>query len=332
MSVKMMVAACAALVLGAGGAVAQTVIKVGHFGPGGDVFSRGVEAFAEELEARSEGRFDVQIFPAGQLGNEKQQISALQGGLQEILITATTNLTNLNAPLRLLDIPFVFASEAEADAVTMGPLADKLTAGLDAHRLQSLGLWENGFRAISNKVRPVAMPGDLEAVKMRVIGAPVFIDTFGALGAQPVPMPFGELYAGLETGTVDGQDNTALTVEMMKFYEVQDYLTVSNHIYSAMVVLAGQPFLSRLSDEDRALLQETVRDFGPTQRAMMREANAKVLDFLGGEGGMEIVAKLTPEAVAAFREKVSPVAAKTVTEDLQPLYDEMLATIAAGGE
>ena len=329
MSVKIMVAACAAMLLGAGSSAAQTVIKVGHFGPGGDIFSRGVEAFAEELEKRSEGRFDVQIFPAGQLGNEKQQISALQGGLQEILITATTNLTNLNAPLRLLDIPFVFATEAEADAVTMGPLADKLTAGLSEHRLYSLGLWENGFREISNNVRPVTSPEDLEGLKIRVIGAPVFIDTFGALGAQPVPMPFGELYAGLETGTVDGLDNTALTVDMMKFYEVQDHLTISNHIYSAMVVLSGQPFLSRLSEEDRALLEETVRDFGATQRSMMRDANAKVLDFLRGEGGMKIVAKLGPDSVAAFRRKVAPVIAKTVTEDLAPLYDEMLAAVAA---
>lgn len=332
MTMKLTLAACAALVLGAGTAMAQTVIKVGHFGPGSDVFSRGVEAFAEDLEKRSEGRFDVQIFPAGQLGNEKQQISALQGGLQEILITATTNLTNLNKPLRLLDIPFVFATEAEADAVTMGPLAAELTAGLEQHRLQALGLWENGFRAISNDVRPVTMPDDLAGIKMRVIGAPVFIDTFNALGAQPTPMPFTELYAGLETGTVDGQDNTPLTVEMMKFYEVQDYLTVSNHIYSAMVVLAGKPFMSRLSEEDRALLIDAVQGFGATQRAMMREANAKVLDFLGGEGGMEIVPALSPEAVAAFREKVAPVAAGTVTEDLKPLYDQMLATIAASAE
>lgn len=321
-----------ALVIGTlGPARAETVIKLGHFGPGTDIFSQSVEAFAAELDKRSEGRLKVQIYPAGQLGNEKQEISALQGGLQDMLITASTNLSTVNPAFRLLDLPFVFGTPAEADAVTMGPLAPKLLAGLDKVNLVGLALWENGFREMTNKVRPIEMPDDLSGIKMRVIGAPVFIDTFTALGAQPIPMPFTELYAGLETGTVDGQDNTALTVDMMKYYEVQKYLTMSNHIYSAMVVLAGKPFLDRLSPEDRALLEQVVIEFGATQRAMMRDTEAKVLDILAGKG-MAIVRALSPEGLAAFRAKVAPVVAKTVTPELKPLYDEMQATIAAAAK
>lgn len=326
---KLLAGAALAVAVAAGPAMAQTVIKLGHFGPGSDAFSKTVEAFAAELETRSEGRLKVQIFPAGQLGNEKQQISALQGGLQEMLVTAATNLTNMSEPLRLLDLPFIFGNYAEADAVTTGEFGARFLTGLENANLSGLALWENGFRVMTNKKRPIAMPQDIKGLAIRVIGAPVFIDTFTALGAQPVPMPFPEIYSGLETGTIDGQDNTALTVDMMKYYEVQNHLTISNHMYSAMAVLAGKPFLDGLLAEDRAVLETAVLEFGATQRAMLRETADKVVDTLADEHRMEVIRELTPEQLAAFRAAVAPVIDKTVTADLKPLYDEMIARIEA---
>lgn len=331
MSLKFLglIAGAAFAIAAAGPAAAQTTIKLGHFGPGGDAFSQSVEAFAAELDKRSEGRLKVQIYPAGQLGNEKQQISALQGGLQEMLVTAATNLTNMSAPLRLLDLPFVFGNYAEADAVTTGEFGARFLAGLDDANLSGVALWENGFRVMTNNKHPIAMPDDLKGIAMRVIGAPVFIDTFTALGAQPVPMPFPELYSGLETGTVDGQDNTALTVDMMKYYEVQKYLTISNHMYSAMVVLAGKPFLDGLSPEDRQLLETVTVEFGIAQRAMLRETADKVVDLLAEKHGMAVIRELTPEQLAAFRAAVAPVIEKTVSAELKPLHQEMIARIEA---
>lgn len=199
---------------------AETVLKLGHFGPGPDPFSKSVEAFAARVEALSGGDLKIQIFPAGQLGNEKQQISALQGGLQEMLVTSSTNLSNMKPELALLDLPFVFSSYAEADAVTMGPVGAKMLDGLEGNGMIGMALWENGFRALSNSQRNVETPEDMQGLKIRVIGAPVFIDTFTALGTNPVPMPFPELYSAMETGTVDGQDNPALTDMVLKFYEV----------------------------------------------------------------------------------------------------------------
>lgn len=172
---------------------AQTVLKVGHFATGSDAFSETVNAFSAEVEARSAGRLKVQVYPAGQLGNEKQQISALQGELQELLITTTTNLTNMSEPLRLLDLPFVFGSYADADAVTMSDTGAKLLSGLEEANLVGLALWDNGFRSFTNNKRPITTPDDMKGLAMRVISAPVFIDTFSALGAQPVPMPFPEV-------------------------------------------------------------------------------------------------------------------------------------------
>ncbi|MBL4919172.1 TRAP transporter substrate-binding protein [Szabonella alba] len=330
--------AASALVFGAvmtvatASASAQTIIKLGHFGPGTDAFSNTVAAFAEEVATRSEGRLEVQIFPAGQLGNERQQISGLQGGLQEMMVTAATNVTNMHAPLRLLDLPFAFASHAQTDAIATGPFSRKLLDGLERHGLAGLALWENGFRVMTNSRNAIRVPADVEGLRMRVIGAPVFIDTFTALGTQPVPMPFTELYTGLETGTVEGQDNTAMTIGMMRLHEVQKHVTITNHMYSAMIVLAGQPFLARLTPEDRALLEQVTEEFGPTQRRMMRDAGDAVMTFLKEESGLEVVEALTPEAHAAFREKVAPVAEASVTEDLQDLHAEMRALVAATAE
>lgn len=308
---------------------AGTTIKLGHFGPGPDPFSKSMELFSKMVAERSNGSMTVKIFPSGQLGSEKQQISALQGGLQEMLITASTNVTNMNNKLKLLDLPFVFADYAEADAVTIGPLARKMLAGMDKNRLVPLGLWENGFRAMTNTVHEIRTLKDFKGLKIRVIGSPIFIDTFKALGSQPVPMPFPELYSAMETGTVDGQDNPGLSVQALKFYEVQKYYTNTNHIYGAMIVLVGKPFYSRLSQKNRVILEQAVLDFGIMQRKILRDAGDKAVDFLATKGHLKVVPKLTPETVAEIRAAVRPVVEAAVTDDIRPLYQEMLQTIKA---
>jgi len=312
---------------GTGSAWAQKVVKLGHFGPGPDPFSQSVAAFAKKVEELSGGSLKVQVYPAGQLGNEKQQLGALQGGLQELMVTATSNMTTINEPFKLLDLPFVFSNFKEADAVTQGPLADKLMANLPNNKLVGLALWENGFRIMTNSRRPITKLEDFKGLKMRVISAPVFIDTFKALGTNPVPLPFPELFSALETRTVDGQDNPVVAVQAVKFYEVQKHLTLTNHMYGAMVVLAGKPFMDGLSDKDRATLQRAAREFGTTQRQMLRDAEAKSLAFLGGEGKMQIVQSLGAAELAAIRAAVKPVVDKDVTESLRPLYGEMIEAI-----
>lgn len=307
---------------------AATKIKLGHFGPGPDPFSKSLEIFAKMVNERSNGSMEVSIFPAGQLGNEKQQLSALQGGLQEMLITASTNVSNMNEKLKILDLPFAFASYAEADAVTTGPMAKKMMAGMDNKGFMPLGLWENGFRAMTNSKHAINSLADFKGLKIRVIGAPIFIDTFKALGAQPVPMPFTELYSALETKTVDGQDNPALAVQALKFYEVQKYYTATNHIYGAMIVLAGKKFISRLSPEDRTILEQVVHEFGLKQRKILREADLKAAAFLASEkGGMKVVSALDPKAIEEIRAAVKPVVDASITESINPLYNEMLDTI-----
>lgn len=321
------IVACAVVALAPNVVWAQKTIKLGHFGPGGDPFSQSISAYAKKVEELSGGALKIQIYPAAQLGNEKQQLGALQGGIQGMMVTSTSNLANLNERFRLLDLPFVFGNHREADAVTSGPFADKLMEPLQANKLVGLALWENGFRALSNSKRPISQLADFKGLKMRVIGAPAFIDTFSALGTNPVPLPFPELYSALETRTVDGQDNPVLTVQVMKFYETQKYLTVSNHMYGAMVVLAGKPFFDSLNAKERDVLRRASVEFGATQRSMMREAEAKAIAHLGSEGKMQIVQMLGSAQLAELRATVKPVIDKNISAATRPLYDEMLEVI-----
>ncbi|NVK58672.1 MAG: DctP family TRAP transporter solute-binding subunit [Rhodobacteraceae bacterium] len=303
-------------------------IKIGHFGAPGTPFDEGVQFFAEKVEELSGGDYTVTNFPSGQLGNEAQQIGALQGGLQEMLITSSTNLIKYNERFQLIDLPFAFADDAATDKVLLGPVGDEMLAGLDGSGMKGLTFIDNGFRDLSNSKRPIEKLADFDGLSFRVIGAPVFINTFEALGTNPVPMPFPEVYTALETGTVDGQDNPLLTVRDLNFYEVQDYLTTSKHAYSALVMLISQPFWNSLSDDDKAMLQQAADETAIENRKIMRAAVEEAKAFLASEEGGMTVSDLTPEARAEIVEAVAPVTEGLVTDAIRPLYEEMQATLA----
>ncbi|NIY97384.1 DctP family TRAP transporter solute-binding subunit, partial [Salipiger sp. HF18] len=252
----------------------------------------------------------------------------LQGGLQEMLITSSTNLIKYNERFQLIDLPFAFADDAATDKVLLGPVGDEMLAGLDGSGMKGLTFVDNGFRDLSNSKRPIEKLADFDGLSFRVIGAPVFINTFEALGTNPVPMPFPEVYTALETGTVDGQDNPLLTVRDLNFYEVQDYLTTSKHAYSALVMLISQPFWNSLSDDDKAMLQQAADETAIENRKIMRAAVEEAKAFLASDEGGMTVSELTPEARAEIVEAVAPVTEGLVTDAIRPLYEEMQATLA----
>nr|WP_319484343.1 DctP family TRAP transporter solute-binding subunit [uncultured Cohaesibacter sp.] len=303
-------------------------IKIGHFGSPGTPFDEGVQFFAKKVEEVSGGAMTVTNFPSGQLGNEAQEIGALQGGLQEMLITSSTNLIKFNKSFQLIDLPFAFEDDEATDKVLLGDVGKKMLKGLEGSGMVGITYIDNGFRDLSNSKKPIAKLEDFSGLTFRVIGAPVFIDTFKALGANPVPLPFPEVYAALETGTVDGQDNPLITDRDVKFFEVQKYLTHSKHAYSALVMLVGEPFWKSLSDEEKAQLQEAADATAIENRKIMRAAVSDARKFLETEGGMEVI-DFPAESMPAIKAAVEPVVQSLVTEDLKPLYEEMQAALGA---
>src|SRR5919112_64651 len=203
----------------------------------------GAKKFAELVEQKSGGKIKVRVYPGGTLGGEQQVASAMQGGTVEASMMAPAQLVGNVKEFLVLDFPFAFANEREADRVLDGPVGQKLLELMPAKGLVGLAYMEQGFRSISNSRRPIHKMEDIQGLKIRTILNPLYIDMLNTLGANAVPMPFTELYTALETRTVDGQENPYSTVEASKFYEVQKYFSNTKHIYNPQLLLAGKEFL-----------------------------------------------------------------------------------------
>ena len=215
------VLATAALSL-AGIALAQDkTIKFATQNPKGHPITQGMEKFAEIVAAKSGGKIKVNLFPGGTLGSDQANVSALQGGTLEMASMNSGILSNQVKEFAIYDFPFMFANEKEADAVVDGPFGQKMHANLEPKGLVGLGYYELGFRNITNNRRAINKVEDLAGLKLRVIPNPINVDWVKALGANPTPLPFPEVYGALEQNAIDGQENPVTVIAANKLYEVQ---------------------------------------------------------------------------------------------------------------
>lgn len=213
--------------------------------------AQGLIKFAEIVEKNSGGRIKVQNYFSSQLGDDMKMMEALKAGTQELTMPSTSPISNMVKEFGIFDFPFVFNNEQEAYAVLDSPFGQKLLDKLPQHGLIGLGYWENGYRNLTNSKRPVATVEDFKGLKIRTLQNKVHLEVFGALGANPVPMPFSEVFTGLESRTVDGQENPIAAIESSKFYEVQKYLSLTNHVYTPFVFLMSKKIWDQLTPEDQ---------------------------------------------------------------------------------
>ena len=300
--------------------VQERTIKFGHLNNADHPVSMGVKRFAELLAAKSGGKLKVQEFPASQLGNEMQQQSALQGGVQEMSAPATTSLAGIVKEFGLVDFPFSVANFAQADALLDGPLGQALIAKLPEKGLVALGYWDLGFRNVTNSKRPITRAEDLEGLKLRVIPNPVFLDTFRAFKANPVPMPFAELYGALESKAVDGQENPFSVILSNKFFEVNKFVSATNHVYAANIILVSKKFWDRLSPAEQKMMNDAANEARPYQRAASRAAAQKAVAELQAKG-MQF-----NEVSAAEQGRMRDIA-KPVVEKFAASYDPAIVTL-----
>jgi tripartite ATP-independent transporter DctP family solute receptor len=217
---------------------------------------RAAKFFAEQVERASGGKMKVRAIGASALGPDVQMQQALIGGAQEMMVGSTATLVGITKEMALWDTPFLFSNAKEADAVLDGPIGQKVNAKLQEKGLVGLAYWENGFRNLTNSKRPITKLEDLNGVKLRVMQNNVYLDSFKTLGANAVPLPFSELFSALETNTVDGQENPYNTILSSKFFEVQKYLSVTNHVYSPWIVLVSKKWWDGLSKDEQKVLQD----------------------------------------------------------------------------
>lgn len=279
------VAVFALLVAGPVGAqVQERTIRWGHLNNSDHPISLGVQKFAEILAAKSGGKLKVREFAASQLGNEMQQQSALRGGTQEMLSASTTSLAGVVKDLGLFDFPFIVSTTEQAEALASGPFGQAMIDALPEKDLIGLGYWGLGFRNATNSSRPIAKLEDFAGLKLRVIPNPVYLETFKAFKANPVPMNFGELYTALENKTVDGQENPYSVILSNKFYEVQKYVSATNHTYTQNILLVGKKFWDKLSPEEQKMIREAIAETRDYQREQTRIASEKALGELKAKG------------------------------------------------
>jgi tripartite ATP-independent transporter DctP family solute receptor len=307
----------AALFAGAASAqdVQERTIRWGHLNNTDHPVSFGVKKFAEILAAKSGGKLNIREFASSQLGNELQQQSALRGGTQEMLSASTTSLATVVPEFGLLDFPFIVGTTEQAEALAQGPFGKAMMDTLPQRGLIGLGYWGLGFRNVTNSKHPVAKLEDFNGLKLRVIPNPVYLQSFSAFKANPIPMAFGELYSALETGTVDGQENPYTVILSNKFHEVQKYVSATNHTFTQNIILVSKIFWDKLSPVEQRMMREAYEESRGYQKEQTRLQTEGALAELQAKG-MKYNA-VAPAELERMRNAAQPVVDK-VSGSLNP--------------
>ena len=310
-------------------AVAQEIkertLRFSHVQPKESHMGVGAQKFADLVAAKSGKKITVKVFPAGTLGGDIQTVSALQGGTIDLTTMPPGLLVGLNKEFGVFDLPFLFNDFTEADAVLDGPFGKKMIDRMP-QGLVGLAYWDHGFRNLSNSKRPIAKIEDISGLKLRALQAPMVIDSFKALGANAVPLPFTELYTAMETKAVDGQDNPIVAFEVNKFYEVQKHLSTSRHIYNPLLVMMSKKSWDSLSPAERKIISDAANETRAFQRKISREMEGKAIEAIKKQG--TIVTEITSAERARMREMTKPVAEKYTAEIGADLVKEVYAEIA----
>jgi TRAP-type transport system periplasmic protein len=287
---------------------------------------RASKVFADEVEKLSNGKMKIRAVGAAALGSDVQMQQALIGGAQEMMVGSTATLVGITKEMGLWDTPFLFTNGQEADAVLDGPIGQKVIDKLQEKGLVGLVYWENGFRNLTNNKRAVSKLEDLDGIKLRVMQNNIYLDSFKTLGANAVPMAFSELFTALETKAVDGQENPFNTILSSKFFEVQKFLTVTNHVYSPWIMLVSKKYWDGLAKDEQQTLMQAAKKSREFERQDTRAEAGRALAELKTKGMQ--VNELPASEAARMRDKLTKVNATIATSVGMDLWTETQAALA----
>lgn len=265
-------------------AAAQETMKMNISISQNSHYGVAVDAFAREIEKRSNGRYKVQNFYSGALGAERESIEAVQLGTLDLTMTSTGPVPNFVPEVAILDIPFLFKDYPHARATLDGPIGQDMLTKFPGKGIQALAWGENGFRHMTNNKRPVNAPDDLKGLKMRTMENPVHMQAYKAFGIIPTPMAFTEVFTALQQGTVDGQENPLSVISAAKFDQVQKYMTLTGHVYSPALILMNKGKWDKLSAADKAIFVESAKEAVKANRARIDEDERKAVADLQSKG------------------------------------------------
>ena len=267
---------------------AQTVMKMSISVSQNSHLGVGIDTFAKEVAARTNGRYKIEGFYSGSLGGERESIEAVQLGTQQLTFSSTGPVPNFVPEAKILDVPFLFRDKAHARAVLDGPIGQELLAQFDAKGFKALAWGENGFRHMTNNKRDVNTPEDLKGLKMRTMENPVHIAAYKSLGIITTPMAFPEVFTALQQGTVDGQENPVPVILAAKFAQVQKHMSLTGHVYSPAVMLMNKAAFDNLSAADKSAFLEAAKLGVQANRARVDTDEANGVKALR-EQGMTVI-------------------------------------------
>jgi len=265
-------------------------------------YGKGAKVFAQEMDRLSDGKYQIKIKSSGVLGGERDVIEGLQFGTVELTISSTGPVGNFVPEVYALDFPFLFKSYDHAHRVLDGKIGNDLLNKFESKGLIGLAWSENGFRHLTNSKRPVNKPEDLTGLKLRTMENEVHMSAFQDLGAAPTPMSFTELFTALQQGTVDGQENPIPVITTSKLYEVQDYLTLTGHVYSPAIILMSKTSWSKLNDTEKQWFKTAAKASAKATReavSLMEKEGIKLVK----EAGVKVVENIDKKA---FSDAIAP--------------------------
>jgi len=283
--------------------------------------------FKELVESKLPGKYEVQVYANAQLGDDVRATEGVRMGTLEMVATSASPLTGLIPELNVFDLPFVITSYKAADAIYEGPVGAKLGALLEPKGIKLLAYYENGFRQLTNSVREIKSPADLRGLKIRTMQNPIHLEAFRALGANPTPMPFSEVFTAMQQRTIDGQENPIPTIYLSKFYEVQKFTSLTGHVYGPHILLINKNIFDSFPANDQKIILAAAQESARYQREVNRKMASDQIAELR-KAGMTVT-ELSAEQLKAFQDATASVYASWEPKIGKALLDEFRAAVAA---
>ena len=297
------------------------VLKLGHAVAPEHPYHLGAVKFSELVAQRTNNKVKIDVYPSTQLGNERDMVEGLQLGTIDLVVTSTGPLGGFVPKMFVVDLPFLFRDREHAYKVLDGPIGRDLLDAFSAKGIKGLAFWENGFRQITNNVRPIERPEDLKGIKIRTMENKVHLASFKAFGASPTPMAWSEVYTALQQKTIDAQENPVAIIYFQKIAEVQKYLSLTGHFYSPTPLLMSLKAFSALPTNFQKIFVDTAIECATYERNLLGDNEARQITELKAKG-MQVT---TPNK-KPFQDAAAPVYKEFETQFGKETIDKIIAT------
>jgi tripartite ATP-independent transporter DctP family solute receptor len=304
---------------------ADVVLKLGHIADPQNPYAQGAIKFADLVKEKTGGTVEIQVFPSSQLGNQRDLVEGLTFGTVDMTMTSTAVFGNFIPEMGVFDLPFIFRDVEHAYRVLDTVGMETAKKG-EERGIKTLGMMENGVRHMTNSRRPIKGPDDMKGLKVRVMEQPVYIEMMKMLGASPTPMAFGEIYTALQKGVIDGQENPLSHIWTSRFFEVQKYVSLTGHTYSAEPLLISMIAWKKLSPGQQKSLEEAAAESVIWQRTLCRGLEQEYIDGINKSGTSTVNDGVDLKAFAEATRSTWQIFARQV-KDGQKLIDAIVNTM-----